>query len=237
MSLFNAAVSGISAALQKYSVNANNRANMLTTGFKASRVNLADTPYDNGVKTVSIQKTFSPGTILPTSDPLDLAINGKGFFQVSLDDGTTAYTRDGSFFLDKQGKIVNSNGNPLSPQINVPSSATNISIGRDGTVRGMVNGSMQELGKIELAGFANEAGLSSMGDNLLTETAESGAPMIGFAESGGLGEIFQGGLEMSNVDLAGEAVDEIITKTMLGANINMIKKQDEIESFFLDIFS
>ena len=237
MSLFNAAVSGINAALQKYNVSANNRANMLTTGFKKSRLNLATTPYDNGVKTVSIQKTFSPGTILPTNDPLDMAISGKGFFQITLKDNTTAYTRDGAFFLDKQGKIVNSDGNPLSPQVTIPSSATNLSIDRDGTIRGKVNGSIQEFGKVELANFANEAGLSSVGDNLLKETATSGAPMSGFAASGGFGEIVQGGLEMSNVDLAGEAVDEIITKAMLGANLGMIKKQDEMIDSFLDIFS
>lgn len=237
MTSFSAAISGINAATARFAVSANNRANISTTGFKKSRVNLTSVNYDNGVLTSSIQRINSPGSMLLTNQPLDMAIDGNGFFQISLDSNTTAYTRDGTFRVDNQGRIVTSGGKPLSPEVTVPLETEEISIDANGNINGLIGGSWQNLGQIQLANFSNQGGLDSIGNNLFMETFESGAPITGTPGTGGLGTIIQGTLETSNVNIAEEVVGDIVTKTMMGANINTIRAEEEMLGALIDVFT
>lgn len=236
MPLFSSAISGINAAIDRYNVSANNRANISTIGFKKSRAILATSPSGNGVITASIQRIYSPGSIILTNQSLDMSIDGKGFFQISLDDSTKAYTRNGAFQLDNQGRIVTSNGKPLYPITTIPTEAKNISIDISGNIRGLIGGNWQDLGQVELAYFQNPGGLVSIGDNLFVETADSGVPLTGIPDSGGFGKVIQGSLELSNVNLAEDIVNDIVAKTMVGANIAAIKTEDEMLGALIDLF-
>lgn len=237
MTSFSSAISGINAAAARFAVSANNRANISTTGFKKSRTNLESVNYDNGVLTSSIQRINSPGSMLLTNQPLDMAIDGNGFFQISLDGNTTAYTRDGTFRVDNQGRIVTSGGKPLSPEVTVPLETEEISIDTNGNINGLIGGSWQNLGQVQLANFSNPGGLDSIGNNLFMETFESGAPIAGTPGTGGLGTVVQGTLETSNVSIAEEIVGDIVTKTMMGANINTIRAEEEMLGALIDVFT
>ncbi|HXX16517.1 MAG TPA: flagellar basal-body rod protein FlgG [Candidatus Eremiobacteraceae bacterium] len=232
---------------------ANNLANASTTGFRRRRVQFQDLLYQQMVLpgAASTQQTTFPaglqiglgakssaseiiqqqGDITSTGNPLDLCIQGQGFFQVQLPTGELAYTRDGSFSLDPTGIIVTSDGYQLQPAITIPPSATNVTIGSDGTVSVQLPGQQQaqQVGTIQLATFANPAGLSSMGQNLFLETTASGNPIVGTpGGSEGLGTILQGSLEDSNVDIVSEFVQMILTQRSYEANSRVVKAADEM---------
>jgi flagellar basal-body rod protein FlgG len=170
------------------------------------------------------------GALTTTDNPLDMAIEGEGFFQVTRPDGTTGYTRAGNFKLSAEGKIVTSDGLPLQPEIQVPEGAQSVTIAVDGTVSAQVPGQTDatELGRIELARFVNPAGLAALGGNLYAETGASGAPLVGIAGLEGRGTLRQGSLEGSNVNVVQELVDMIETQRAYEVNSKMISAMDEM---------
>ncbi|MCD6155728.1 MAG: flagellar basal-body rod protein FlgG, partial [Candidatus Atribacteria bacterium] len=185
-----------------------------------------------GVRPAAVQKLFFQGDAYETGNPLDIAIEGDGFFQVLLADGTIGYTRDGSFKLDAQGRIVTSDGFPLEPPIIVPQDAESITIGQDGTVTAKIAGETepQELGVIELARFINPAGLQSIGRNLYVATVASGEPQLGTPGFDGLGTLAQGFLETSNVQAVEEMVRMISAQRAYEINSKAISVADEMMS-------
>jgi flagellar basal-body rod protein FlgG len=232
---------------------ANNLANASTAGFRRRRVQFQDLMYQNLVlpgAASTQQTTFSTGLQVglgarpaaseiiqaqgdfnTTGNPLDLTIQGQGFFQVQLPTGEVAYTRSGSFHLDSTGIIVTAEGYQLQPAITVPSSATNITIGTDGTVSVQIPGQQQaqQIGSIQLATFANPGGLNSIGSNLYLETTASGNPIIGTpGGSEGLGQVLQGALENSNVDIVGEFIQMILAQRSYEANSRVVRAADEM---------
>ncbi len=243
---------GLDAQNERMRVIANNLANVNTTGFKRDRANFQTLAYqamtapgapssgDNkyatglslgsGVQIAATERIDTQGTLQTTGNALDMAIEGNGFFQVQMPDGTTGYTRAGNFSLTAEGAVVTSDGKPLIPQIQVPEGATAITIGSDGTVSATLPGQTEstELGKIETARFANPTGMQALGDNVLIETAASGAPQVGAAGLDGRGSIRQGSLEGSNVNVVEELVDMIETQRAYEVNSKMIKATDEM---------
>jgi flagellar basal-body rod protein FlgG len=232
---------------------ANNLANASTAGFRRRRLQFQDLIYQNLIMpgAASTQQTTFPtglqiglgarsaaseviqaqGDFNTTGNPLDLAIQGQGFFQVQLPTGETAYTRAGAFHLDSTGIIVTSDGNQLQPAITIPPSATNVTIGSDGTVSVQLPGQAQaqQVGTIQLAGFANPGGLNSIGSNLLLETTASGNPIVGTAGgSEGLGTIQQGSVENSNVDVVGEFIQMILAQRSYEANSRVVHAADQM---------
>jgi flagellar basal-body rod protein FlgG len=232
---------------------ANNLANANTTGFRRRRLQFQDLIYQNLVLpgAASTQQTTFPtglqiglgtrlaasealqlqGDVNTTGNTLDLCIQGQGFFQVQLPSGEVAYTRDGSFSLDSTGIIVTSDGYQLQPAITIPPSATNVTIGTDGTVSVQLPGQQQaqQVGTIQLATFANPGGLSSMGQNLFLETTASGNPIVGTpGGSEGLGTVLQGSLENSNVDIVTEFVNMILAQRSYEANSRVVRAADEM---------
>ena len=231
---------------------ANNLANVNTIGFKKSRVDFQDLLYQtisiaggkapgggqlpvgiqigHGVQPVAIGKLFTQGEITETQNPLDLVIEGDGFFQVLQPDGSIAYTRDGAFKLDKDGRIVTANGLPLEPEIIIPPEATNISISHDGTVSVLIPGDTtpREVGQITLAKFINPAGLQSIGYNLYKSTDASGEAIIGTPGLEGFGIVSQGFLEMSNVQVVEEMASMIIAQRAYEINSKAIQTTDEM---------
>jgi len=248
------AATGMQAKQLDIDVIANNLANINTTGFKKSRVDFQDLMYQTvrvkgaphtqenqiptgievglGVRPAAVQKLFFQGDAYETGNPLDVAIEGDGFFQVLLADGTVGYTRDGSFKLDAQGRIVTSDGFPLEPPITVPQDAESITIGQDGTVTAKIAGETepQELGVIELARFINPAGLQSIGRNLYVATVASGEPQLGTPGFDGLGTLAQGFLETSNVQAVEEMVRMISAQRAYEINSKAISVADEMMS-------
>lgn len=241
---------------EKLNVVANNLANINTTGFKRSRVNFEDLLYQvkrepgipnaqeepiphgilvgMGVKVSGTQLNFAPGSVDPTGRPLDLRIDGEGFFQVTtVHDGSEviAYTRSGAFAQNSVGNIVmaNSSGDVLEPEIAIPDDAIEVSVGRNGEVRVRQEGSntLNVIGQIELARFVNPEGLKQIGRNLYIETDASGAPVSGEPEQDGLGAINQGELEQSNVDPVRELIDLITTQRSFELNSQSIQSADE----------
>ncbi len=230
------AKTGLQAMQTKMSVITNNLANTNTSGYKKSRAVFADLLYQNvrqagaqssqnarfpsglnlgtGVKTLATEKIFTQGNIVETENPMDLAVQGKGFFQVLQPDGTLSYTRDGSFQLDQNGQMVTSNGLQVQPAITIPSDAINITIGYDGAVSITTQGTTtpSTVGTIQLANFVNPGGLQPMGDNLYLETASSGSPQTGDPGQNGAGTLLQGSLETSNVNVIESLVDMIETQ-------------------------
>ena len=246
------AATGMEAQQLHIDTISNNLANVNTTGFKKSRVNFQDLMYQNlrqagtptalgsevptgievghGVRPAATQKLFSQGSLQSTDNPFDLVIEGDGFFQVLKPDGNVAYTRDGSFKIDRDGRVVTSDGLPLLPEIYVPEDATSVSISGDGIVAVQYAGEseMEEIGQIELARFANPSGLDSTGRNLLEPTAASGEPIISYPGLDGLGTVGQGYLEMSNVKVVEEMVDMISAQRAYEVNSKSIQAADEI---------
>ena len=243
---------GLDAQNRRMQVIANNLANVNTTGFKRDRANFETLAYQkviaagtassaenkyatglnlgSGVQMNGTERIDTDGPITTTGNALDLAIQGAGFFQVQTPDGQTAYTRAGNFTLSPEGTIVTGDGKPLQPQIQVPEGATSVSIGSDGTVTAIVAGQTAptELGKIETARFVNPAGLQPIGDNLLLETAASGAAQAGAPGQDGRGSIRSGALESSNVNVVEELVDMIETQRAFEVNSKMIQAADEM---------
>ncbi|GAA7705588.1 flagellar basal-body rod protein FlgG [Helicobacter pylori] len=244
------ATSGMLAQQTHIDTTSNNIANVNTTGFKKSRADFNDLFYQAmqyagtntsnttlspdgmevglGVRPSAITKMFSQGSPKETENNLDVAITGKGFFQVQLPDGTTAYTRSGNFKLDEQGNLVTSEGYLLIPQITLPEDTTQVNIGVDGTVsvtQGLQTTS-NVIGQITLANFVNPAGLHSMGDNLFSITNASGDAILGNPDSQGLGKLRQGFLELSNVRLVEEMTDLITAQRAYEANSKSIQTAD-----------
>ena len=232
---------------------ANNLANASTTGFRRRRIQFQDLIYQNlvlpgaastqqttfptglqiglGTRTAASEAIQLQGDVNTTGNTLDLCIQGQGFFQVQLPSGEVAYTRDGSFSMDSTGIIVTSDGYQLQPAITIPPSATNVTIGTDGTVSVQLPGQQQaqQVGTIQLATFANPGGLSSRGQNLFQETTASGNPIVGTpGGSEGLGTILQGSLENSNVDIVVEFIQMILAQRSYEANSRVVKAADEM---------
>ena len=250
-----AAKTGLDAQNTRMAVIANNLANINTTGYKDGRAAFQDLMYQNvrqvgaqstqntqystgltlgtGVRIVATEKDYTQGSVNQTNGALDMEVNGRGFFQNTLPDGTLAYTRDGSFTLDNQGNVVTASGYPLQPAINIPAGTQSLTIGSDGTVTAVTaaapNGS--KIGQIQIADFINEEGLQSTGNNLLVESAASGAPQVGTAGTNGLGTISQGALETSNVNSVTELVSMIECQRSYEMNSKAISTTDQMMQF------
>ncbi len=248
------AATGMAAQQLNIDIISNNLANVNTAGFKKSRVDFQDLMYQtlrsagvseaqgvqvptgiqvgHGVRPAAVQKIFSQGEFQQTDNPLDLVIEGDGFFQVLMPNGGTAYTRDGSFKLDGQGRLVTSDGNPMDPEITIPAEATSVSIGVDGTVEVSLPGQTnpQAVGNLQLVKFANPAGLMNQGRNLFSQSASSGEPLIDTPGLNGLGTIRQGVVEMSNVKVVEEMVNMITAQRAYEVNSKAIQTADEMLS-------
>ncbi len=243
---------GMEAQQTQLDVISHNLANVSTTGFKRATAVFEDLMYQNlrqvganateqsqlptglqlglGVRTVATSRSFTQGSMQQTNNQLDLAIKGNGFFQVTQPDGTIGYTRDGSFQVDAQGRLVTSSGLPVANGITVPTGATNVSIATDGTVSATLSGQAapQTIGTLALANFVNPAGLEPKGDNLYAETAASGQPNGGTAGTNGLGTVMQGFLETSNVNVVQELVSMIQTQRAYEMNSKAIQTSDQM---------
>lgn len=249
--LFSAA-SGMQAQTLNMDVIANNLANINTAGFKKSRAEFQDLLYQTmrepgarstiateiptgmqvglGVKPSAVNRIFSQGNFKLTGSPLDLVIEGDGFFQITMPDGTIAYTRNGNFSRDSTGRIVTNDGDPLEPSITIPADAISITIGNDGTVSVLSPGETvaTEVGSIQLAKFINPAGLKSLGKNLFLNTTSSGDPIQGTPGLEGMGTIAQGYQEMSNVEIVDELVNMIIAQRAYETNSRAIRAANEM---------
>jgi flagellar basal-body rod protein FlgG len=246
---------GLEAQNTRLATISNNLANANTTGYKQGRAEFEDLIYQNvrqpggytsqqtnlpsglqlgvGTRVVAVQKMQQQGNLINTDNQLDIAIQGKGFFQIAQVDGTIAYTRDGSFQVNQNGDVVTSGGLLLQPQITVPANAREIIIGMDGTVTARVDGQIDDvqLGQIELADFINPAGLENRGDNLVTETIASGPPVIGTPASVGFGTVIQNFLEASNVNTVSELIGMIEAQRTYEMNAKAIKAADEMMQY------
>jgi len=246
------AKTGLDAQQTQLDVISNNLANVGTSGFKRSRAVFEDLLYQTvrqpgaqstqqtqlptglqlgvGVRPAATEKIFTQGNLQQTGNSLDVAINGNGFLQVSLPDGTTAYTRDGSLHLDNQGQLVTSSGYTLTPAITIPANAQSITIGRDGTVSVTQPGSAAttQVGAVQLANFVNAAGLQSQGENLYVETAASGSPTTNAPGSNGVGVLSQGYIETSNVNVVEELVNMIQTQRAYEINSKAVQTSDQM---------
>jgi flagellar basal-body rod protein FlgG len=249
------AKTGLDAQQTRMDVVSHNLANANTTGFKSSRASFQDLVYQNlrqpggqtteqtnapsglmlgtGVRVVGNEKLFTQGNIEQTGNSLDLAVQGRGFLQVTMPDGTTAYTRDGSLHMDQNGQVVTANGYAVEPAITIPANAQSITIGSDGTVSITLPGQAapQQVGTVQLADFINPAGLQPNGDNLYLETASSGSPQIGQPGLNGLGTLAQGALESSNVNVVEQMVDMIETQRTYEMNSKAISAADQMLQF------
>ncbi|MEY3975469.1 MAG: flagellar basal body rod protein FlgG [Pseudomonadota bacterium] len=247
-----AAKTGLEAQQTRMTVTANNLANVNTTGFKRSRVAFEDLMYQTvrqtgatgaqdtllpsgvhlgtGSRVVATEKLNTQGSIQITNNSTDVAINGRGFFQVSLPDGTTAYTRDGSFKLNAEGELVTSGGYRVQPAISIPEGAISVTVGTDGAVSVQLQGQAapNQVGTLQLADFINPAGMQARGENLLLETAASGPPQAGTPGVNGLGSLQQGALEASNVNVVEELVSMIETQRAYEMNSKAISTTDKM---------
>jgi flagellar basal-body rod protein FlgG len=246
------AKTGMEAQQTQLDTISQNLANVSTNGYKRSHAIFEDLMYQNlrqsgantteqtqlptglqiglGVRPVATARIYTQGNLQQTSNNLDIAIKGNGFFQIQQPDGTTAYTRDGSFQLSAAGQIVNNNGLTLLPGITIPNNAQSVTVGNDGTVSITVPGSPtpQTVGQIQLANFINPAGLDPKGQNLFTETASSGTPTNGTPSSDGLGVLQQGYVETSNVNVVEELVAMIQTQRAYEMNSKAIQTSDQM---------
>ena len=228
------AFSGLTNASKRFQNSANNLSNFLTSGFKKGQVNSVDSKA-TGTGANSISKVNTQGGFLPTNNPLDLAIQGNGFFQVANSNGSTSFTRSGSFNLDGTGQMVDSSGSPLVPAINIPLDNNGISVSFEGQVSAQTPDGIVPAGQIQLASFTNPSGLSAAGGNLFNESAASGAPVIGIPGAGSNGTILSCFLESSNVDITEEMVDQIVTRATFKGNVKVIKANDEILGSLINI--
>ncbi|MCG2578841.1 flagellar basal-body rod protein FlgG [Dechloromonas sp. XY25] len=241
---------GLDAQQTQLDVISNNLANVSTNGFKRGRAVFEDLLYQTlrqpgsqssqqtqvpsglqlgtGVRPVSTARIFTQGNLQKTDSTLDVAIQGSGFFQILLPDGTTGYTRDGSFQKDNQGQIVTSDGYPLQPNITIPANALSVAIGSDGTVTITQPGTAAatQIGSIQVATFINPGGLQSIGQNLYLETASSGTPTPNTPGTNGAGQVTQGYVETSNVNVAEELVTMIQTQRAYELNSKVISTSD-----------
>ena len=243
---------GMEAQQMQLDVISNNLANVSTTGFKRANAVFEDLMYQNlrqvgsssseqsqlptglhlglGVRTVATSRSFSQGSLQQTGNNLDIAIQGNGFFQITMPDGTLNYTRDGSFQVDNQGRLVTSTGLPVANGVTVPANARSLAISADGTVTAMVpgNSAPQSVGTIALASFINTAGLEPRGQNLFAESAASGQPNSGVPGANGLGTLSQGFLETSNVNVVQELITMIQTQRAYEMNSKAIQTSDQM---------
>ncbi len=254
MKALHIAATGMRAQELNVEVISNNVANMRTTGYKRQRADFQDLLYQNlrrmgtsssdagtivptgiqigsGVKTASTARIMSQGSLEQTEKELDVAIRGEGFFQIEMPDGTTAYSRDGSFERDANGQLVTVDGYPIIPAIIIPEGTTNLTINQEGTVQVTdINNQIQTLGQIQIARFVNKSGLEAIGDNLFLETESSGAPIVGNPAEPGFGNLLQTFLEMSNVDAVAEISDLIAAQRAYEMNSRIIKAADEMSA-------
>jgi len=243
---------GLEAQQTRMAVISNNLANVNTTGFKKSRAIFEDLLYQNvrqvgaqssqntelptglqigtGVRTVATEKSHTQGTIQQTGQSLDMAVSGRGFFQVLRPDGDISYTRDGSFKLDSTGQLVTSGGYPLEPSITIPDDALSVTVGVDGTVSVLQPGSgtPSQVGNITLADFVNPTGLDPIGENQFRESLSSGSPTVGTPGESGVGQVSQGALETSNVNVVEEMVSMIETQRAYEMNSKAISTADQM---------
>ncbi len=249
------AKTGLEAQQTRMSVVANNLANVNTTSFKRSRASFEDLLYQNtrqpgaassqqtqlptgllvgtGVRVVATDKSFQQGNVLQTGNALDIAINGRGFFEVLLPDGSPAYTRDGSFQINAQGELVSNAGYAIQPGIQIPEGAQSISIGSDGTVTVQLAGQAQpvQVGQLTVTDFVNPAGLQARGENLFLETAASGPAQTGTPGLAGAGTLAQGALESSNVNVVEELIAMIESQRAYEMNAKAISTTDQMLAF------
>ncbi len=247
-----AAKTGLDAQQTRMAVVSNNLANVNTTGFKKSRAVFEDLLYQNvrqvgaatsqdteapsgmslgtGVRVVATEKTYTQGNLSQTGNSLDLAISGRGFFQILLPDGTLAYTRAGDFQLSSQGQLVTSSGYVVQPGISIPQGAQSITVGADGVVSVQLAGqsSPTQVGTLQLVDFVNPTGLQPRGENLLLETAASGTAQPGSPGQSGLGTLEQGAIESSNVNVVEEMVNMIETQRAYEMNTKAIQTTDQM---------
>jgi len=246
------AKTGLEAQQTRMNAISNNLANASTTGFKRDRAVFSDLIYQNivqvgaqssedtlnpsglnlgtGVRTVATEKLFTQGNIIQTGNPLDIAIQGRGLLQVTMPDGTQAYTRDGTMQMDETGQLVTSMGYPIEPSITIPDNTLSVSISSDGVVSVLEPGSAapSEVGNIQLADFINPTGLQPIGNNLFLESAASGSPQTGTPGLDGLGTLVQNSLEGSNVNTVEELVNMIEAQRAYEMNSKAISTVDQM---------
>jgi flagellar basal-body rod protein FlgG len=249
------AKTGLDAQQTRMSVVSNNLANVNTTGFKQDRAVFEDLLYQNvrqsggatsqdtelptglnigtGVRVVATEKLFTQGGMLQTGNALDVAINGRGFFQVLMPDGNLAYTRDGTFQKNAEGELVTANGYSIQPSIQIPPDAQSITIGADGTVSVQLPGQAQpsNVGNLDTVDFVNPTGLQPIGENLYRETASSGTANPGTPGQDGFGSLLQGALEGSNVNVVAELVNMIETQRAYEMNSKAISTNDQMMQY------
>ena len=252
------AKTGLEAQQTRMSVVSNNLANVNTTGFKRSNAIFQDLLYQNvrqsggqtsqdtqlpsglmlgtGTRVVATEKLYSQGNIIQSNNPMDVAVQGRGFFQVLMPDGTLAYTRDGTFQIDSQGQLVTSAGYQVQPSITIPDGAQGVTIGNDGTVSVTIAGQAAptQVGSLQLADFVNPTGLQPVGENLSLETAASGSPQTGTPGLNGLGTTLQGSLETSNVNVVEELVNMIETQRAYEMNSKAVEATDSMLKFIVN---
>jgi flagellar basal-body rod protein FlgG len=246
------AATGMAAEEAQLDAISNNLSNSNTVGFKKVRADFQDLMYQTvraagtqntvttqsptglqvgtGVRMVSTTRLQGQGSLQQTNNPLDVAVQGNGFFVIQQPDGTPAYTRDGSFKTDAQGRIVTADGNPIDPPVSIPANALSVTIGSDGTVSATVPGQTTptQVGQIQIANFINPAGLSASGQNLFTATAASGDPQVGVAGTDGRGTLQQGSIEQSNVDVVEEMVGLISAQRAYEIDTKVITAADQM---------
>ena len=246
------AKTGMEAQQMQLDVISNNLANVSTNGFKRGHAVFEDLMYQNlrqvgsagseqsqlptglqvglGVRTVATTRSFSQGSLQQSANNLDVAIKGNGFFQVTMPDGSNGYTRDGSFQVDAQGRMVTTSGHPVAGGVTIPQNAQSVTVGADGVVSVILPGSTQPTpaGTITLANFVNPAGLEPRGQNIYSESAASGAPNVGNPTSNGLGSLMQGYVETSNVNVVQELVTMIQTQRAYEMNSKAVQTSDQM---------
>ncbi|MBR0957415.1 flagellar basal-body rod protein FlgG [Bradyrhizobium japonicum] len=253
MQALHTAATGMAAQELNVQVISNNIANLRTTGFKKQTAAFQDLIYEHvrrvgaqssdqgtilpvgvdiggGVKTVGTPRSMTQGTLSQTGNDLDLAISGEGFFKILMPDGTYQYTRDGTFQMDNQGRVVTAQGNPVQPTITIPNNASGISVSEQGQVSVTLPGSSASsiIGQIGVTRFINKAGLQPVGNNQFIETPSSGAPQDGTANSEGYGKITQGSLEQANIDVVSEMSDLIAAQRAYEMNAKVISAADQM---------
>ena len=246
------AKTGLDAQQTQLDSISHNLANVATNGFKRASAVFEDLLYQNvrqagaqstqqtalptglqlgtGSRVVATSRNFGQGNLQKTDNPLDMAINGQGFFQIQMPDGTNAYTRDGAFRVDAQGQLVTNNGYPVAPGITIPPAAQKITIGADGTISVQLPGTPAgtQVGQLQVATFVNPAGLDPRGQNLFSETAASGTPQTGAPGANGAGVLNQGYVETSNVNVVEELVSMIATQRAYEINSKAIQTSDQM---------